>query len=72
MLAFLYQLLPSISKIQTIEFTGKLREPLSKTIEILNNSNQVMNYVIVQSGSMDFKLDLPEEDKNTLIIKEKV
>ncbi|ORX55852.1 hypothetical protein BCR36DRAFT_320387 [Piromyces finnis] len=68
LLAFLYQLLPSLSKIQTIEFTGKLREPQSKTIEILNNSNQEMQYSVIQSGSLDFKLDLED---NSLYLKEK-
>ena len=55
--------------IQTIEFTGKLREPQMKTIEVSNNSYQAMQYVVVQSGSLDFKLELKD---NELYLKEKV
>jgi len=71
-LAFLYQLLPNISKVQTIEFSGKLREPITKTIEIINNSYQSLSYAIIQDGSLDFKLNLPEEENNILNLKEKV
>ncbi|ORX67364.1 hypothetical protein BCR32DRAFT_305805, partial [Anaeromyces robustus] len=71
LLAFLYQLLPNLSKIQTIEFTGKLREQQTKTIEVSNNSNQEMNYIVVQSGSSEFKLELPETNGNSILLKEK-
>jgi len=72
LLAFLYQLLPSISKVQTIEFSGKLREPIKKTVEISNNSNQTINFIINQNDSLDFKLDLPKERNKILTLKEKV
>jgi len=72
LLVFLYQLLPSLSSIQTVEFTGKLREPLTKTIEIYNNSYQEMQYIIIQNGSLDFKLNLPKESQDTITLKEKV
>jgi hypothetical protein len=71
LLAFLYQLLPSISKVQTIEFSGKLREPIKKTVEISNNSNQTINFIINQNDSLDFKLDLPKERNKILTLKEK-
>lgn len=40
-----------------------------KTIEVSNNSYQAMQYVVVQSGSLDFKLELKD---NELYLKEKV
>lgn len=53
---FLYQTMPHYLPKTTIEFTGRLGEPIIKSIELTNSSNAPIRYSARLEGSSDFKL----------------
>jgi len=53
---FLYQTMPHYLPKTTIEFTGRLGEPIIKSIELTNSSNAPIRYSARLEGSPDFKL----------------